>query len=261
VKPDRHRDQADSRADDELIRIDVGGDEPIPAYLAVPSRDGPWPGVIVIHDALGMTRDLRRQADWLADAGFLAVAPDLYRSRHRIRCTFRAMRDLSRRRGETFDLVESVHRWVLERSDCTGRVGVIGFCLGGGYALMLAASGDFQAASVNYGDVPKDAATLLAESCPIVASYGGRDRSLKAAPANLTDALQRAGIAHDVKLYPDAGHGFLNDHDRSETPLWAIVAGAFAHTAYEESSARDARRRIVAFLDAHLVAAPDEDTR
>jgi carboxymethylenebutenolidase len=242
---------------DELMQIDVEDDEPIPVYVAAPTRTGPWPGVIVIHDALGMTGDLRRQADWLAEAGFLAVAPDLYRSRHRIRCMFRAMRDLSRRSGETFDLIERVHRWVLERPDCSDRVGVVGFCLGGGYALMLAATRDFQAASVNYGDVPKDATTLLAESCPIVASYGGRDRSLSTAPVRLADALERADVAHDVKLYPDAGHGFLNDHDRTETPMWAIVAGAFAHTAYEESSARDARHRIVAFFDAHLRAAPE----
>lgn len=105
---------------------------------------------------------------------------------------------------------------------------------------------------MNHGQVPKDADTLLDDACPIVGSYGAGDRSLRDAPARLERVLAGHGIAHDVRVYPEAGHAFLNDHDPAEMSRWALVAVALSHSKYHASSADDTRRRIVAFFDTHL---------
>jgi carboxymethylenebutenolidase len=105
--------------------------------------------------------------------------------------------------------------------------------------------------------VAKDACTerFLAGACPIVASYGARDRANRGTASRLGQALQALGVDHDVKEYPGAGHAFLNDHDSAgdPNPVIFVVMGKFAGpSGYHEPSARDARRRIVAFFRAHL---------
>jgi len=71
-------------------------------------------------------------------------------------------------------------------------------------------------------------------------------------PDRLEPALTAASIDHDIKVYPDAGHGFLNDHDPAELPLWVKLLAKATAASGHEPSARDARRRIIAFFDAHL---------
>lgn len=128
--------------------------------------------------------------------------------------------------------------------------------MGGGFALVLASGHGLSASSVNYGTAPKDAYAerFLAGACPVVASYGGRDRMLRGAADRLERALTAGGIAHDVKEYPDASHSFLNDHAGAGDDIPAVFAWMtkLARMGYHEPSARDAHRRIVEFFDVHL---------
>jgi len=238
----------------EVVIATPGGRMPV--YVARPSGAGPWPGVVVIHDFTGMSADLRNQADWLAGAGYVSVAPDLYHWGSRLRCLWTIARELGAGRGRTFDDIEATREWLAGDESCTGRVGVIGFCMGGGYALILAADRGYLAASTNYGGCPKNAAELLSRACPIIGSYGGRDRSPMGARAGerLEGVLTGLGIDHDVKVYPGAHHGFMNDHDAADLTPLLVFLGRISGTRYDPAATEDARRRIVSFFDRHLKA-------
>jgi carboxymethylenebutenolidase len=202
--------------------------------------------VVVLHEVFGLNDDTRQQADRLAAAGYLAVAPNLFTA-GALRCLRATFAALNAGKGAAFEDIDATRRWLQSRDDCTGSVGIIGFCMGGGFALMAATSG-FDAAAPNYGPPPKNAAEVLRGACPVVASYGGRDRGLPGAAATVEKALTDAGVEHDVKEYPRAGHSFMNRHNVGPFTVLEKVGGL----AYHEPSAEDAWSRILRFFDQHL---------
>jgi carboxymethylenebutenolidase len=218
------------------------------AYLAIPRSAGPWPGVVVIQDILGLSDDIREQADRLAAAGYLAFAPDLYSGRG-LRCVVATVSASRSGKGPAYADIEAARRWLQERADCSGRIGIIGFCMGGGFALLSAPRYEFAASSVNYGEVPEDVVERLRGACPIVGSYGARDRSLWGRAARLERALSELGVPNDVKEYPDAGHSFMNRINAGPGlgPLFKVIG-----LNYHHPSAEDAWRRILSFFDQHL---------
>jgi len=154
--------------------------------------------------------------------------------------------------GAAYEEIEAARRLLEERDDCSGRIGIIGFCMGGGFALLCAPRGGFAAASVNYGEVPSDAAERLAGACPVIGSYGAKDRGLRGRAARLERALKATGVVHDVKEYPQAGHSFLNRFNTGPllTPLLHV-----AGLGYDHAAAEDAWRRILEFFAEHLATA------
>lgn len=227
------------------------------AYRATPvattDRPGPWPGVVVVHDLFGLSDDMREQADWLAAAGYLAVIPDLHAGESVVRCVKGFFAQLTAQRGPVFERIEAVRSELASTADCTGRVGVIGYCAGGGFALVLAGRPGWSVASVNYGMVPENVAEILAGACPIVASFGGKDRGLRGAAETVRRTASEAGVPADVKEYPQAGHGFINRLTAASplTPMMKVMGVGYNHDA-----AADAKRRILAFFDTHLRTAP-----
>jgi carboxymethylenebutenolidase len=214
-------------------------------YLARPDGPGPWPGVVVLHEAFGLTEDIKRQADRFADNGYLALAPDLYAWGNTARCLTATLRSMFRGQGRALDDVQGARRCLAERDDCTGAIGVIGFCMGGGLALLVSPEG-FAAAAPNYGDVPRRPAEQLRGACPIVASYGYRDRRLRGSGDKLDAVLTELGVEHDVKEYATAKHGFLFEHTGKTGWTEPLMV------QYDAAAADDAWQRIFTFFDKQL---------
>ena len=234
----------------ETVAIDTRLDGRL-AVLVRPAGPGPWPGVVMVHEAWGLDDVLRRQADRLASAGFVVLAPDLLGDGPKLRCMRATFAALMARNGRPFDLLHAARQQLLADRHVNGKVGVIGFCLGGGFALLLSSDG-FDASAVNYGMIPADVDEVLTGSCPVVASYGGRDRQLVGEVPRLIAALEANEVPHDVQVYPDAGHSFLNDAPNG--PLLVRPLLKLAHVGPVPAAAQDAWRRIEAFFGTHLAA-------
>ena len=228
-----------------------GASPALTGVLAVPDGDGPWPAVVIVHEAFGVTEVMRRQVLRMAAAGYLVLMPDLYTAGGARKCLTATFRAMASGQGRAWVDIESARQMLIVRDDCTGQVGVLGFCMGGGFALGAATRG-FDASSVNYGRLPKDMDTVLAGACPIIGSYGARDGSLRGAAVKLETELTKLGVVHDVKEYPTAGHAFLNDA-MDGPKVTQLLLGRFLGMGPNPEAAVDGWQRIDGFFAEHLV--------
>jgi len=224
-------------------------DGTMPAVLTLPDgAEGPVPGLLMIYEIFGMSDEMRRVARDLAAEGYAVLIPDLFaRGRVRALCVAATMRTMVNGSGAAMDDLEAARRWLADRPEVDGtRLGTIGFCMGGSFALLLARTGLYKVSAPFYGRPPD-----LPRSCPVVASFGGRDLGMRGAPEKLTADLDAAGVPHDVKMYPEAGHSFFT---RTPGLTGQLVRRLPIHAEYHEASAQDAHRRVVAFFREHLGA-------
>jgi carboxymethylenebutenolidase len=217
----------------------------IDALLGIPEGRGPWPGVVVIHDAFGYGPDKESISDHIATAGYLALTPNLYARGGRARCITRVFRELLTQRGRALDDILAARDYLQSMPECSGAVCIAGFCMGGQFALIMAPKG-FAASAPFYGTpLPRHLSETLDGACPIVASFGGRDPMGVGAGARLRRVVEHKNIPHDIKVYPHAGHSFAN-----KLPAQPLIR--VAGFGYNEAATADAWARVFGFFGEHL---------
>jgi carboxymethylenebutenolidase len=207
-------------------------------YLAVPDGTGPFPALILIHEWNGLSDRVRQVADAFAAQGYVALAADVFRGR------------MGSTRDENMALVREAHanpdalianldaaqRYLRERPDVTGRVGVMGWCFGGGVALSYALGGEHHdATAIFYGSLVTDPAELARLDHPVYGTFAEMDQGIPAADVErFAAALDSMGIHNDIHVYDAVHHGF-----------WLRVE---EDRATREAPATDAWNRLLAFL-------------
>lgn len=228
----------------KTIEIDTA-DGPIDALLSVPEGKGPWPGVVVIHDAFNYVPDSKLVSARIARAGYVALSPNMYARGGRARCVMRVMRELLTKRGRAVDDILAARDHLQALPECSGQVGIAGFCMGGGFALIMSPKG-FGASAPFYGTpLPRQLSETLDGACPIVASFGGRDPLGVGASNKLREVTAAKNITADIKSYPGVGHSFANKNPGQ--PLLRVMG-----FGYDDVATEDAWSRVFAFFGEHL---------
>ncbi len=193
------------------------GDETVHAVIYMPKGHGPFPAIVVIHEWWGLNGWVKQQASNLAHQGYIALAIDLYRGKvattpdeaHEI------MRGVPEDRANR-DLLAATRYLRSLTTVNAKRVGAIGWCMGGGYALDLAVDDPkLKAMVINYGHLASDDETLKKIHASVLGIFGGKDRGIPPADVNKFDTQMKAlDKKVEIHIFPDAGHAFENPNNQ-----------------------------------------------
>ncbi len=221
----------------EMVRFRSNGEE-VDGYFAIPATTGKSPGVVVIQEWWGLVPHIKEVTDRFAAAGFVALAPDLYRGRatHEPDEANKLMLDMKRDLALR-DLNGAVD-YLRLHAMCTGQVGTIGFCLGGGLSLLAACTNPHVGACVDfYGVLPGGQPECGSLRAPVLGLFGEADEWMPpAAVHELEQGLRGMNKTVETVSYPNAGHAFFND----------------TGDAFDAAAAADAWRRTLDWLHRFL---------
>lgn len=220
----------------------VPGDTLTLGYVAEPEGDGPFPALIVVHEWDGLKDRVRRLADDLAAEGYVTLAADLFKGRTGD-YPDENMALVQEARADPDAMVANLDAalaYLRRRPDVTGRVGVMGWCFGGGVALSYGLDGDnHEATAIFYGRLVTDPEALAALDHEVYGTFAGLDEGPSPEQvAEFEAALRSAGVENDIHVYDDVNHGF-----------WLWVDG---NPEVRAAPALDAWRRLKAYLNRTL---------
>ena len=201
----------------EWVKV-KSGNRDVHCFVVFPEVKDKATAVVIVHENKGLQNFERGVADQLAEAGYIAIAPDLLSGMapgggktSDIKSTDEATKVLYKLPPEqvTADL-NAVTDYVKKLDAANGKVTVAGFCWGGGQAFRFATDrSDLKAAFVFYGMFPHTEAALAKIQCPVYGFYGGNDVRINASIPKTEAAMKAAGKTYEPVIYDGAGHGFL----------------------------------------------------
>lgn len=195
----------------------ISGKDSVSAYFSLPQGNGPFPAIIVIHEWWGLNDWIRTNADAFANKGYAALAIDLYRGKSTKNSdeAHELMRGLPADRV-TKDLQAAYSFLQNNPKVDKNRIGVIGWCMGGGYALQAATIlPKLKAAVMNYGSLFSDPANVKKVGCPLLGIFGETDRGIPVMDVqNFEQALKDAKKENKIIIYRNVGHAFMNPNNK-----------------------------------------------
>src|SRR5579864_4609735 len=194
----------------------LSGKDSITAYLAYPERSDAAPGVIVIHEIFGMSDFVRDRVTQLAKDGFVAIAPDLLSRRGGTPADQNTAVQMIRGLNAdtlTQDLDATYAYLKSVRAARADRIGVIGFCWGGGQSFRYATNNPaLKGFVVCYGPGP-DSTSLARLKAPGLGVYAEKDARISLSVPGTDSLMKKMGKAYQYRVYPGVGHGFLRSRD------------------------------------------------
>jgi carboxymethylenebutenolidase len=209
-----------------------------PGYLAAPEDDGPFPAVVAIQEWWGLNAHMKDVAERLAGAGFLALVPDLYHGQIAEEPDEARKLAMALNRQKAIEEISAAGRYLIGLDEVAPKkVGIIGWCMGGGLSLSTAAHNGVVGATVCFYGRPLEASDTARINAPVLGLYGELDGGIPASIVHdFEKELEKNRIPHEIHMYAGAQHAFFNDTRQS----------------YHREAAADAWERALDWFTIHL---------